>query len=50
MAITNTIGEGGNTTKGVEGDRGGLKIYRIAQRYFRPVKIVQNSLKVCEVI
>jgi hypothetical protein len=29
MAITNTIGEGGNTTKGIEGDRGGLKIYRV---------------------
>jgi hypothetical protein len=27
MAITNTIGEGGDTTKGVEGDRRGPKIY-----------------------
>jgi hypothetical protein len=27
MAITNTIGERGNTMKGVEGDRGGPKIY-----------------------
>jgi hypothetical protein len=27
MAITNTVGEGGNTMKGVEEDRGGLKIY-----------------------
>jgi hypothetical protein len=27
MAITNTIGEGGNTTKDVKGDRGGPKIY-----------------------
>jgi hypothetical protein len=40
MAITNTIGEGGNTMKGVEGDRGGPKIYRIVQRYFGPAKIV----------
>jgi hypothetical protein len=40
MAITNTVGEGGNTTKGVEGDRRGPKIYRIVQRYFGPVKIV----------
>jgi hypothetical protein len=40
MAITNTVGEGGNTMKGVEGDRGGLKIYRVVQRYFGPVKIV----------
>jgi hypothetical protein len=29
MAITNTIGDGGNTRKGVEGDRGGPKIYRV---------------------
>jgi hypothetical protein len=29
MAITNTIGEGGDTMKGAEGDRGGPKIYRI---------------------
>jgi hypothetical protein len=29
MAITNTVGEEGNTTKGVKGDRGGPKIYRI---------------------
>jgi hypothetical protein len=27
MAITNTVGEGGNTMKGVEGDRGCLKMY-----------------------
>jgi hypothetical protein len=40
MAITNTIGEGGNTTKGVEKDRGDPKIYRVVQRYLRPVKMV----------
>jgi hypothetical protein len=28
MAITNTIGEGGDSTKGVKGDRRGPKIYR----------------------
>jgi hypothetical protein len=27
MAITNTVGEGGDTTKGVEGDRGCPKMY-----------------------
>jgi hypothetical protein len=27
MAITNIAGEGGNTTKGVEGDRRGPKIF-----------------------
>jgi hypothetical protein len=40
MAITNTIGEGGNTTKGVKGVRRGLKIYRIVGGYFGPAKIV----------
>jgi hypothetical protein len=40
MAITNTIGEGGNTMKGAEGDRGGLKIYIVVRRYFGPAKIV----------
>jgi hypothetical protein len=40
MAITNTVGEGGNTTKGFEGDRGGLKIYRVVRRYLEPVKMV----------
>jgi hypothetical protein len=51
MAITNTIGEGGgDTTKGVEGDRRGPKIYIVVQRYFGPAKIVQNSPKICEVV
>jgi hypothetical protein len=50
MAITNTIVEGGNTTKGVEGDRGGPKIYRIVQRYLGPAKMVQSSPKICEVV
>jgi hypothetical protein len=27
MAITNTVGEGGDSTKDAEGDRGGPKIY-----------------------
>jgi hypothetical protein len=27
MAITNTVGEGGNTMKGVKGDRGCPKMY-----------------------
>jgi hypothetical protein len=27
MAITSTVGEGGNTRKGVEGDRGCPKMY-----------------------
>jgi hypothetical protein len=31
MAITNTVGEGGNTTKGAEGDRGGPKIFRTCE-------------------
>jgi hypothetical protein len=30
MAITNTIGDGEDTMKDAEGNRGGLKIYRIA--------------------
>jgi hypothetical protein len=50
MAITNTIGEGGNITKGVKGDRGCPKMYRVVRRYFRPVKIVRNSPKTCEVV
>jgi hypothetical protein len=50
MAITNTIGEGGDSTKGVEGDRRGLKIYRIVQRYFGPAKMIQSSPKICEVV
>jgi hypothetical protein len=40
MAITNTVREGGDATKGVEGDRGCPKIYIVVQRYFGPVKIV----------
>jgi hypothetical protein len=50
MAITNTIGKGGNTVKGVEGDRGGLKIYVVVQRYLEPAKMVQNSPKICKVV
>jgi hypothetical protein len=50
MAITNTVGDGGDTTKGVKGDRGGLKIYIVVQRYLGPAKIVRNSLKICEVV
>ena len=48
MAITNTVGKGGNTTKDVEGDRGGPKIYRVVQRYLGPVKMVQSGPKICE--
>jgi hypothetical protein len=40
MAITNTVGKGGNTTKGVEGDRECPKVYIVVRRYFRPAKIV----------
>jgi hypothetical protein len=47
MAITNTVGEGGNTTKGAEGDRGGPKIYIVVQRYIGPAKIVRSSPKIC---
>jgi hypothetical protein len=50
MAITNTVGDGGDTTKGAEGDRGGPKIYIVVQRYFGPAKIVRNSPKICEVV
>jgi hypothetical protein len=50
MAITNTVGEGGNTTKGVEGDRGCPKMYRVVRRYFGPAKIVRSSPKICEVV
>ena len=49
MAITNTIGEGGNTTKGVEGDRGCLKMYRVVRRYLGPAKMVRSGPKICEV-
>jgi hypothetical protein len=31
MAITNTIGKGGNTMKDVKGDRGGPKIFRTCE-------------------
>jgi hypothetical protein len=40
MAITNTVGEGGDTTKGDKGDREGLKIYRVVRRYLGPAKMV----------
>jgi hypothetical protein len=50
MAITNTVGEGANTTKGVKGDRGCPKMYRVVRRYFGPAKIVRNSPKICEVV
>jgi hypothetical protein len=50
MAITNTVGDGGDTAKGAEGDRGGPKIYIVVRRYFGPVKTVQNSPKICEVV
>jgi hypothetical protein len=40
MAITNTVGGGGNNTKGVEGDRGCPKMYIVVRRYFGPAKIV----------
>jgi hypothetical protein len=50
MAITNTIGDGGNTMKGVEGDRGCPKMYIVVRRYFGPAKIVRNSPKICEVV
>jgi hypothetical protein len=50
MIITNTVGEGGNTMKDVKGNRGGPKIYRVVQRYLGPVKIVQSSPKICEVV
>jgi hypothetical protein len=50
MATTNTIEEGGKTTKGAKGDRGGLKIYIVVRRYFRPAKIVQRSPKICKVV
>jgi hypothetical protein len=40
MAITNTVGEGGNTTKGVEGERGGPQIYIVVRRCLGPAKIV----------
>jgi hypothetical protein len=57
MAITNTVGGGGNnmkegenTTKGAKGDRGGPKIYIVVRRYFRPAKIVRSSPKICEVV
>jgi hypothetical protein len=50
MAITNTVGEGGNTTKDVRGDRGGPKMYIVVQRYLGPVKMVQSGPKICEVI
>jgi hypothetical protein len=50
MAITNTVGEGGNNMKGAKGDRGGPKIYIVVRRYFRPAKMVRSSLKICEVV
>jgi hypothetical protein len=50
MAITNTVGDGGNTMKGAEGDRGGPKIYIVVRKYFGPAKTVRNSLKICEVV
>jgi hypothetical protein len=50
MAITNTVGEGGDSTKGVEGDRGGPKVYIVVQRYLGPVKMVRSSLKICKVV
>jgi hypothetical protein len=50
MAITNTVGGGGNNTKGVEGDRGCPKMYIVVRRYFGPAKIVRNSPKICEVV
>jgi hypothetical protein len=40
MAITNTIGDGGDSTKGAEWNRGGPKIYRIVRRYLGPAKMV----------
>jgi hypothetical protein len=40
MAITNTVGEGGNTMQDVGGDRGGLKMYIVVRRYLGPVKMV----------
>ena len=49
MAITNTVGEGGDTTKDVEGNRGGLKIYRVIRRYLGPAKMVQSGPKICKV-
>ena len=50
MAITDTVGEGGDTMKDVEGDRGGPKIYRVVRRYLGPAKMVQSGLKICEVV
>jgi hypothetical protein len=50
MAITNTVREGGNTTKDVRGDRGGPKMYIVVQRYLGPAKMVQSGPKICEVI
>ena len=49
MAITNTVGEGGDTMKDVEGDRGGPKIYIVVRRYLGPAKIVRSGPKICEV-
>jgi hypothetical protein len=45
MAIINTVGEGGDSMKGVKGDRGGPKIYIVVQRFLGPAKMVQSSLK-----
>jgi hypothetical protein len=42
MAITNTAGEGGNTTKGAKGDRGGPKIYIVVRRYICSPKIFRT--------
>jgi hypothetical protein len=50
MAITNTIKERGETMKGVEEDRGGLKIYRVVWGCLGPAKMVRNGLKICEVV
>jgi hypothetical protein len=50
MAITNTIGKGEDSTKDVEGDRGGPKIYIVVQRYSGPAKMVRSSPKICEVV
>jgi hypothetical protein len=35
MAITNTVGEGGNTTKGAKGDRVGSKDIYSSPKIFR---------------